>query len=103
MIVIREGGARKKKEKKDTWYWRCPKCHTIGLHEDGDSYTECGSEWSPFEQDIKMWLGFKCPICGHSIKDNKPFNKLIARIIAFFISLKEEIMEWLSWDDETDF
>lgn len=69
MKILYEG---KIKRPKDNWFWRCPKCHTIGYHETDDQYVECSSEG---------WNAFKCPVCHGQIRNNRYFNRLIAWLL----------------------
>ena len=69
MKILSKGKVR---PKADNWYWRCPKCHTIGYHETDDGYDSFSTEG---------WYGFHCPECGERIRDNMYLNRLIAFII----------------------
>ena len=68
----------KPKEFKDNWFWRCPKCHTIGYHETDDKYVEGSSEG---------WYAFKCPVCNGQIRNNRYFNRLIAWLLWIWYEL----------------
>ena len=70
MKIIKEG---KIKPYKDNYYWRCPKCHTLGYHETEDSYTGCSSEGYCF---------FSCPMCGEDIRDDRYLNKFFAWLLS---------------------
>ena len=78
MKILHRG---KTKEFKDNWFWRCPKCHTIGYHETEDGYT---CSYSSGE------MGFSCPICGSEIKNNKYINRIIAWILWIWYEYKKQ-------------
>ena len=78
MKILHRG---KTKEVKDNWFWRCPKCHTIGYHETEDGYKGicCGE-----------YQYFFCPVCGEQIRDNRYFNRLIAWMLWMWYECKNK-------------
>ena len=78
MKIIKEG---KLPEYKDNYYFRCPKCHTIGYHETNDHYIGGSSEGYCF---------FRCPVCGKEIQNNWYLNRFVAWVCHFFVKNEQQ-------------